>query len=183
MLLEGLLKNFRLKFIIKPANITEYILNDSKDFARYVKRLSYDKALKICKLYPESIVIAADTIVVQNGKVFGKPAGKVEAMKMLGSLNNKWHKVFSGICILKNDVDFKYSVHEVTDVKFRRLMKEEIEFYVRSGSPFDKAGAYGIQDDFGCTFVEKIRGDYFNVVGLPLLKTYLGLRKILNLSV
>ena len=97
-------------------------------------------------------------------------------------LSGKWHKVYTGISIINNIEGKKFSACEITSVKFRKLSDKEINFYIGSNSPMDKAGAYGIQDDFGSTFVEKINGDYFNVVGLPIVKTYLGIRKVLSLN-
>jgi septum formation protein len=99
---------------------------------------------------------------------------------MLKSLSGKEHKVYTGIAIIDKEHDLIYKTHETTKVKFRKISDKEIMFYVSGGSPMDKAGAYGIQDDFGSTFVEKINGDYFNVVGLPVVKTYLGLNRVLG---
>ena len=101
---------------------------------------------------------------------------------MLRYLSGKEHKVYTGIAIYDTFSGKKYVDYEMTKVKFREIERNEIEFYVRGNSPLDKAGAYGIQDDFGSTFVEKINGDYFNVVGLPVVKTYIGLKNMLNLK-
>jgi septum formation protein len=100
---------------------------------------------------------------------------------MLKFLSGKSHKVYTGLVILDSISGKIYKTFETTSVKFRKLSLKEIKFYVKGGSPMDKAGAYGIQDDLGSTFVEKITGDYFNIVGLPLLKTYTGLSKFFNL--
>jgi len=91
--------------------------------------------------------------------------------------------VFTGIFITEKGSGKSYSSFEKTKVKFRKLSRKEIDFYVISGSPMDKAGAYGIQDDFGSTFITGIEGDFFNVVGLPIVQTYMGLKKFLNLGV
>ena len=127
------------------------------------------------------MIIGADTIVVFNGRILGKPANKKEAARMLRLLSGNEHRVFTGLAMIDKRKQFIYRTFEITFVKFRKLTGKEIAFYTSTGSPLDKAGAYGIQDDFGSTFVERIRGDYFNVVGLPILKTYLGLEKHLGL--
>jgi septum formation protein len=180
-LFSMLLKNFGLKFEIKPANIEEYIHHETNNYSHLVKCLSFRKA-RIISLRNEGIILGADTIVVIEDQILGKPVNKSDAKKMLVMLSGKWHKVYSGISFINNLTSTNYSAAEMTRVKFRQLEKDEIEFYVNSGSPFDKAGSYGIQDDFGSTFVEKISGDYFNVVGLPIVKTYIGLKKVLNFT-
>lgn len=176
-----LLNNFGLKFEIKPANIDEYIEVGSGNYSRYVKHLSYCKAESVSHTQ-KGVILGADTIVVIDSKILGKPRGNNDAKRMLNLLSGKWHKVYSGITIINNMTSNIYSACEVTRVKFRRLSEEEINFYIKTGSPFDKAGSYGIQDDFGSTFVEKITGDYFNIVGLPIVKTYIGLKKVLKLN-
>ena len=130
----------------------------------------------------KGIIIGADTIVVLKGKIMGKPGSNKDAVRMLRTLSGNEHKVYTGIAIINTLTGGMFIDYEMTKVKFRRLEKDEINFYVRTNSPMDKAGAYGIQDDFGSTFVEKITGDYFNVVGLPVVKTYLGLKKIMNIT-
>jgi septum formation protein len=130
-------------------------------------------------LNPGQIVIAADTIVVIDGKILGKPRSVRDATAMLQRLSGREHMVYTGVAIYRNS-SLLSAFHEVTRVRFRKLDLREIREYVKSGLPMDKAGAYGIQDDFGISFAEKIHGDYFNVVGLPVCHTYLELRKILG---
>lgn len=180
-LLNMILSNFGLKFDIIPANIREYIPLNTAKYSFLVKKLALMKA-KGAAGTNEGIIIGADTIVVLNGTILGKPNSKKEAGKMLRYLSGKEHKVFTGIAIYDTYSREKYVDYEMTKVKFREIKGNEIEFYISSNSPLDKAGAYGIQDDFGSTFVERIRGDYFNVVGLPVVKTYMGLKKMLNLK-
>jgi len=180
-LLEMLFNNFGLKFDVIPANIVEDIPKKNDNFGYFVEYLAQQKAENIGKLH-KGIIIGADTIVILNKTIMGKPENKKKAVEMLNNLSGKSHKVFTGLAIIDTKKNKIYKTHEITTVKFRKLNKKEIGFYVNSGSPMDKAGAYGIQDDFGSTFVEKITGDYFNVVGLPMVKTYLGLRKFLQLS-
>jgi len=182
ILLSALLNNFGLKFIIKPANIAEYLEKPVNNFSDYVSNLAKKKALEVAKK-SDGVIIAADTIVVYKNKILGKPGNSEDANRMLMLLSNKWHKVYTGIFIMHSGkLRKQYSEYEVTKVKFRKLSVNEIKFYIKSGSPFDKAGSYGIQDDFGSTFIERIEGDYFNVVGLPLMKTYFGLKKFLNIN-
>jgi len=180
-LLGVLLSNFGLKFVVIPANIAEYIPQKMRNFGRFVIDLAYLKASEVAKSH-NGIIIGADTIVVLKGRVLGKPESKKDAIKMLKALSGKEHKVYTGLVIIDKSIKFIYKTYEVTKVKFRKLSNSEIGFYVASGSPMDKAGAYGIQDDYGCTFVEKVSGDYFNVVGLPIAKTHFGLNKFLRLG-
>jgi len=176
-----LLRNFGLKFYSISANISEFYDN-TKDYSDLVLRLAEQKALTVSKKR-DGVIIGADTIVVFKGKILGKPATKNEAKRILEMLSGKTHKVYTGLVILNSYSNKLYKTYEVTKVKFRKLLSKEIDFYVNSNAPMDKAGAYGIQDDFGSTFIEKIEGDYFNVVGLPLLKTYIGLKNFVKLKI
>lgn len=178
-LLAMILSNFGLKFDIIPANIIECIPANAVNYAGLVKKLALEKASVTADSH-KGVIIGADTIVVLKNRVLGKPETKSEAKKMLKLLSGKQHIVYTGIAILDNISGRNYIVSEKTKVSFRKLEEEEINYYVKTTSPMDKAGAYGIQDDFGSTFVDRIEGDYFNVVGLPVVKTYLGLKKILN---
>jgi len=179
LLLKGLLKNFGLKFVVKPANIAEYIPKNCTNFGELALSIAYQKAAFIALRY-KGIVIGADTIVVLKGKILGKPAANVDALRMLKMLSGNVHTVYTGLVMINLEKKLAFRTFEKTEVKFRKLDSKEIRFYIRSGSPMDKAGAYGIQDDLGSTFVEKISGDYFNVVGLPIVKTYLGLKKLMG---
>lgn len=172
-----LFSNFGLNFDIIPANISEYIPKNVTNYKELVKRYAEQKALKVAQ-DNEGIIIGADTIVVLGNKILGKPKDAKESKIMLHKLSGNWHKVYTGISIICSPENKIFKDYEVTKVKFRKLSNEEIDFYTTSGSPLDKAGGYGIQDDFGSTFVEKIEGDYFTIVGLPVFKTYLGLRKL-----
>jgi len=179
LLLKGLLKNFGLKFVVKPANIAEYIPKNCTNFGELALSIAYQKAAFIALRY-KGIVIGADTIVVLKGKILGKPAANVDALRMLKMLSGNVHTVYTGLVMINLEKKLAFRTFEKTEVKFRKLDDREIRFYIRSGSPMDKAGAYGIQDDLGSTFVERISGDYFNVVGLPIVKTYLGLKKLMG---
>jgi septum formation protein len=180
-LLRLLLKNFDVYFTVKPSKVLEVIPAHLTNYSKFVRQLALDKALESATRN-NGIIIGADTIVVFDGRVIGKPSSKTEARKMLSILSGNTHSVYTGIAIVNTYTKQIFIDYEVTKVKFRHLKRYEINYYVATGSPFDKAGAYGIQDDFGSTFVEKITGDYFNVVGLPVMRTYLGLRKFLELK-
>ncbi len=135
-----------------------------------VRRLAMEKVKNVAtKLDDDALIIGADTVVTLNGKVLGKPANAMEAFRMLSELSGCEHSVFTGIAVLDTDSGIAVGDVEETKVKFRELDEDEINFYIQSGEPMDKAGAYGIQE-FGALFVEGICGDYFNVVGLPLCK-------------
>lgn len=122
-----------------------------------------------------SLVIGADTIVVLDEEILGKPADPEEARTMLHRLSGRTHQVYTGVALIRTGstgITDRYIFHERTDVTFGKLTGEEIAAYVNTGSPLDKAGAYGIQDDLGALFVRKINGDYYNVVGFPLHRFY-----------
>lgn len=151
------------KFECIPADIDETLPAGipAEESAEY---LACMKASHIARNHAESVVIGCDTVVVYNGKVFGKPADEKEAEEMLKALSGKKHQVITGVCLCCKDS--RYSFSETTEVEFFSLTDEEIKSYISTGSPMDKAGAYGIQD--GALLPAKsISGDYFNVVGLP----------------
>lgn len=122
-----------------------------------------------------AIVITADTIVSLDGEVLGKPTGREAAIYMLSSLSGRQHTVFTGVCIRSNLRKISFSAR--TDVFFKHLSLNEIEYYVDQYKPYDKAGAYGVQEWIGYAAVERIEGSYFNVMGLPIHQLYEELRK------
>jgi len=142
----------------------------------YVVTLSGKKALEAAKQISSGIIATADTIVYLDEKILNKPADHEDARRMLRSLSGKTHKVFTGFTLLGLPGGKMVQDYGVTEVGFRQLDEEEIAEYVESGAPMDKAGAYGIQDDLSALFVERINGDFYNVVGLPLPKFYLALK-------
>ncbi|MFZ1083010.1 MAG: nucleoside triphosphate pyrophosphatase [Candidatus Kryptoniota bacterium] len=146
----------------------------------YVLSLSEKKAVEAAHGITNGIVAAADTIVYIDGQILNKPKDAGDARRMLALLSGRTHQVYSGFTLLKIPEKKLLRDFGVTDVSFRKLDKDEIEEYVQSGAAFDKAGAYGIQDDLSALFVERIDGDFYNVVGLPLPKFYLALRKFSN---
>ena len=135
---------------------------------KYVMELALLKGAAVAKNAKKNdIIISADTIVVSDGEILGKPADFDHAMKMLTKLSGKWHSVLTGYCVIKGESGEASVRYEETRVKFRELTQKETLHYIRSGECMDKAGAYGIQGK-GRLLVEKIDGDYFNVVGLPI---------------
>ena len=162
---KELLGLFRIPFLIRVADIDE-TMDPAKNPADEVARVSRLKAEAIDR-QPEDIVIAADTIVVCDSQVLGKPTDVDDACRMLESLSGRAHQVMTGMTVLKGDQCI--SCTEVTDVYFRPLTQKQIEAYVATGDPMDKAGSYGIQSG-AALFVEKLAGDYYNVMGLPVCR-------------
>lgn len=161
-----LLKLLGCKFKVVPSK-TEEKVNPNLSPVQNVKRVSRLKALDVASKVSEGIIIAADTIVVFKGEILGKPKNKKDAQKILRRSSGKEHKVITGITIVNAKTKDVKQATVTTKVKFRKLSKELINRYIATGEPLDKAGAYGIQGK-GSLLVESIKGDYFNVVGLPL---------------
>lgn len=149
-------------FSVKTADVDE-TLPEGISPARAVEYLSKIKALAAAN--GVDTIIGADTVVAVDGKILGKPADRAQAREMLRSLSGKYHSVFTGVTVIKPDSEITFSVE--TRVKFFELTDTEIDEYVSTGECDDKAGAYGIQGK-GSLLVERIEGDYFNVVGLPV---------------
>lgn len=170
-----LLKQIGVSFRVIPSNVREG--EPVHPWKEWVQELAKTKALAV-EVGPEDIVLAADTIVVFQGQVLGKPVDADDARRMLLSLSGSVHDVMTGICVSKGKGPARiiYQDVELTKVYFRELSPREIEAYVESGEPLDKAGAYGIQG-LGGMLVERIEGCYYNVVGLPLVRTMNLLRK------
>lgn len=151
---------------VRPANIDE-TMRPREAPRRHAERLAREKASAIAVRDPDLITIGADTVVVINRKVLGKPADAADAARMLGMLSGREHTVITAVAVSRGR-KLRSAIEEVR-VKFRRLRDDEIEAYIATGEPMDKAGAYGIQG-FGATIVEGIEGDYFSVMGLPLVR-------------
>jgi septum formation protein len=151
---------------VRPANIDE-TMRPRESPRRHAERLAREKATAIATRDPDLITIAADTIVVVNRKVLGKPRDTDDAARMLALLSGREHVVTTAVAVSRGK-KLRSAVEEVR-VKFRRLRDDEIEAYIATGEPMDKAGAYGIQG-YGATIVERIEGDYFAVMGLPVVR-------------
>ena len=156
---------FHRPFIIRVADIDE-TMDPQKPPYDEVARVSRLKAQAV-EREPEDVVIAADTIVVCCGQVLGKPADEGDAYRMLSLLSGRDHQVMTGMTVLRGDRCI--SGTEVTDIHFRPLSQQEIWDYIRTGEPMDKAGSYGIQGG-GALFAEKMNGDYYNLMGLPVCR-------------
>jgi len=161
-----LLDQAGLTFNVIPSSFDENSVSLSTP-ETYVKALAEAKAADVSKAYPESWVIGADTIVVIDGSILGKPDSKEQARAMLKSLSDKTHQVYTGYCICCRAKERNFSDTVKTDVLFKNLADNEIEWYINTSEPFDKAGAYAIQG-LGTFIVKSIKGSYTNVVGLPV---------------
>lgn len=151
---------------VHPANIDE-TMRPRETPRRHAERLAREKASAVAKRDPDLITIGADTIVVINRKVLGKPKDSNDAARMLSMLSGREHLVTTAVAVSRGK-KLRSAVEEVR-VRFRRLRDDEIEAYIATGEPMDKAGAYGIQG-YGATIVERVEGDYFSVMGLPLVR-------------
>jgi septum formation protein len=173
-----LLKQIGLKFRVIPSHVSE-ALSPNESPGDNAKRIAIDKASEVAARLQKGIVIGADTIVVLDHHVLGKPTSKDDAKRMLKLLSGREHSVYTGFALI--DVESKKHVAgvEETKVRFRKLDEKEIVSYIDSGSPMDKAGSYGIQDDFGAVFVEKVNGCFYNVVGFPLARFYSTLQRFI----
>jgi septum formation protein len=167
---QALLKDLGIEFQLMDLDVEEV-------FPEVLKRegiplyLSKLKALEGQKhLADNQILITADTIVWLGNSVLNKPANELEAVSMLNKISGKTHEVISAVCLARNNRF--HSFYSVTEVKFKTLQEDEIDYYVQTYKPFDKAGAYGIQEWIGYVGVESINGSYFNVVGLPIHDLY-----------
>ena len=180
-------KSPRRKKLLEQINLHPEILHchfeedfDSrKKVSTIAKSLALQKMEVAKKENKKGLLITADTIVVIDGKILGKPNSVKQAVAMLKSLSGRKHFVYTGFCVFNSMTGKLINDYEKTGVTFRKLKEAEIKEYVAGGSPMDKAGAYGIQDDYGAIFIEKINGCYYNVVGLPLTKVYQAILKVI----
>jgi septum formation protein len=161
-----LLKQAGLEFSVIPSRLDESTIS-VRPPEQYVVKLAEEKALDVARQYPESWVIGADTVVVIDGAILGKPRSIQDAREMLARLSGRTHQVYTGFAVCCKSLDRFFSQSVKTDVRFKKLDPEEIEWYVHTPEPFDKAGAYAIQG-IGTFLVRSISGSYTNVVGLPV---------------
>lgn len=158
--IRGIDESFPME--MSPDLIPEFLANKKAD--EYISAFNDNE-----------LIITADTLVILNDKVLGKPKDRGEAIEMLKELSGKKHKVITGVCITSKTKRTSFSV--MTEVKFATIEEKDIIYYVNTFKPFDKAGAYGIQEWIGCISVEWIKGSYYNVMGLPVQKLYEELRQ------
>jgi len=169
---SGLLRNAAVAFTVEPAQVPEHPLPNEKPID-YAQRLARDKARAVYGRNPDHSVLGADTVVVVDEHLLEKPADECDAARMLRLLSGRSHQVITGVCLAAPG--FERTEGEVTQVVFSPLSEDEIAFYVQTGEPMDKAGAYAIQG-IASRWVERIEGCYFNVVGLPFPRVYRMLR-------
>jgi len=186
---QELLRNAGISFIVQPADIDETPrLGEAP--RGYAERLAQEKALTVWRLRPQDLVLGADTIVVIDEMILGKPVDAADAIRMLRLLSGRVHRVITGVCVMgaassdqllvtsKSEVAnfFEQSASETTLVTMNELSDAEIHDYVATGEPMDKAGAYAIQG-IASRWIPRIEGDYSNVVGLPVALVYAMLRE------
>lgn len=160
-----LLRNAGIKFTVQPSNISEEP-RAGEDPMGMARRLALEKAVHVFRSHPEVFVLSADTVVVIDGQMLGKPQDADDAVRMLRRLSGRTHQVITGVC-LAGPGNIQDVRAEKTRVTFNVIAEDEIREYVATGDPMDKAGSYGIQG-IASRWIPKIEGDYFNVVGLPV---------------
>jgi septum formation protein len=165
----GILRGLGLEFDVDPSGIPEDPL-DGEGPEDHVTRLALAKALEVATRYERGTVLGADTIVVLDGRLLGKPEGPAEAERMLRAIRGRWHDVVTGVAAIRASDEASASGHERTRVLVRDLSDEEVRAYVAGGEPLDKAGSYAIQG-CGSAVVERVEGCFYNVVGLPVVRT------------
>lgn len=163
-------------FTIKTKDIEEIYPYDMAvvEVPKYLAQLKANAFMDAIKEY--ELIITSDTIVTMAGKIYGKPKDRADAIDILQELSGKMHEVITGVCLKSKNHETVFS--ETTKVYFKTISQEEIEYYVDKFQPYDKAGAYAIQEWIGMIAIQKIEGDYFNVVGLPLFRLNQELQKI-----
>lgn len=175
---QQLLKLLQVPFTVLNVEAEEHF-DPSLSPEQIVMSLSEHKAAETIRAYPEETrdqtLLSADTTVVLDGEILNKPTSEEDAFRMLSKLQGRTHEVYTGFTLRRNL--HRISDYESTEVTFCPMMPDEIREYIRIAKPFDKAGSYGIQDDYGACFIEKINGCYYNVVGLPLSKLYHALKQ------
>ncbi|MEJ2110690.1 MAG: Maf family protein [Acidobacteriota bacterium] len=164
---KEILTRLGLTFRVDPSNIQEPARKPKEPCSRYVVRLARMKARETGRKYDSAMVIGADTIVVLDDRLLGKPVSRDDAKNMLFMLGGHWHEVVSGICILNSQTGHSKSNFSISRVHFRPLPLRDIEWYLETGEYRDKAGAYAIQG-YASLFIDRIEGCYFNIVGFPV---------------
>ena len=172
---KELLSLLNIKYEAIPADIEEYV-DPNNDLVKEIEKLSYQKAFHVFKDNKDALVIGSDTIVKINNEVLGKPKSYEQAKKMLQTLSNNTHEVVTGVTILKGDKVETFS--SIANVTFYPLTDEEIDEYIKTNEPMDKAGAYAIQG-IGAKFIKSIDGDYYTIMGLPIGELYHRIEKYL----
>lgn len=177
---KELLLQLGIDFEIVPSAYVED-MSVKMDNARLAQHLAYGKAHDVVNRIGNAVVIGSDTFVVFSGRRLGKPRDEKDAAWMLHMISGNWVTIYSGVAIINSYTKKEYVAHEITRVKIKKLSREEITAYIKTGEPLDKAGAFAIQGR-GAIFVEKISGCHTNVIGLPLHRLYVGLQS-LNIAI
>jgi len=164
-----ILKQVGFDFLVVPSRVEEVLNGDPPDVQ--ATNLARQKAEDIAQHYKGHLVLAADTVVALDGRVLGKPQDASDAIQMLTLLSGKTHDVFTGFALMRLSPEWSCTGVEQTRVHFRNLEQSEMMAYVETGSCYDKAGSYGIQD-MSALFCDRIEGDFYNVVGLPITRIY-----------
>ncbi|MDP4237900.1 MAG: Maf-like protein [Bacteroidota bacterium] len=172
---EELLRGLNIPFEVQNVEVEESYPSQlvGVDIPMYLAEKKADAFVD--KMDENTLLITADTIVWHEGNVFGKPVDKADATRMLKALSGKTHQVITGVCI--STLLKRKTFHVISEVRFSRLSPEEIEYYLQNFQPYDKAGAYGVQEWIGYIGVEYIEGSYFNVMGLPIQRLYTELKR------
>lgn len=175
-----LLRSAGLKFKIIPAHVNEDYL-EGESPRQHVKRLSREKALTVARKHQDTWVLGADTIVVIDGVILGKPTNRNQAQTMLQKLSGHEHRVFTGFTIIHLESKIRVTGVVQSHVKFKNISPDEMNWYIACDEPYDKAGGYAIQGK-GAYFIQSIRGSYTNVIGLPLCEVLETLKKLKAIS-
>jgi len=172
---QELLRGLNIPFEVQVIDVEETYPNQfvGVDIPMYLAEKKADAFID--KMDDKTLLITADTIVWHEGQVFGKPIDKADATRMLTELSGKTHQVITGVCI--STLKRRKTFHVTSEVRFTRLTPDEIEYYLQNYQPYDKAGAYGVQEWIGYVGVEHIEGSYFNVMGLPIQRLYSELKR------
>lgn len=165
---KEILENTNLKFSVITSDIDERIFENEEPI-QLVLRLAFEKCMSVAQNNPSDLVIGADTIVVLDNEILGKPKNEEEAFNTLSKLSNREHQVITGMSIVNLENEKKIVDYAISNVKFKKLTDQDIKDYINTKECLDKAGSYGIQG-YGALLVEEIKGDYFNIVGLPISK-------------
>jgi septum formation protein len=164
---KEILQQLGMQFHVDPSNAPEPPRNPHETPARYALRVACLKAAEVAKRHPVGLILAADTIVVLQNSVLGKPRDREDAHHMLKNLSGRWHEVLTGICLMDCYRNHMHSASSRSRVHFRRMSSVEIDWYLNTHEYRDKAGAYGIQG-YAALFIDRIEGCYFNIVGFPV---------------
>jgi nucleoside triphosphate pyrophosphatase len=177
---QQLLRQIGVKFEVIPSNASEDF-DDILSPHDVVRSLAERKATAVATTRPNALVVAADTVISLDGEILGKPGSPERAIQVLKRLSGRTHQVITGVAFNCTDKKISEVLDVTTDVKFGVLPDDVIELYVKTGEPIDKAGAYGIQG-MGAVLVESLKGDYYNVVGLPLFEVAMTLRRLIGID-